>query len=215
MILLLSGGQDSTALLFHSLSRGIVNIHALTINYGQSHTREVEAACCVVAVAQLYFPKAKITHEVLNLGRNVLVQETGTDITPARNLLFLTIAANRCATVGESVIGIGACFNDATTFADCRPEFIAAARAPISLSLTGYPSGITILAPLIDKTKKEIVDICSEIVGCDEAIALSHTCYLGTDEPCMKCAACIARAAGFKAANKADPLWIRISQSRI
>lgn len=214
MILLLSGGQDSTALLFYAIKRGYGNIHALSINYGQTHQRELDAACRVVAVAQFYYPHAKITHEVLNVGRGVLKFRPQSDVIPVRNLFFLSIAANRCAALGHSVIGLGACLADAEAFADCRPAFVAAAGAAVVKSFDDAHEFITIVRPFIDKTKKEIIDICGDIAGCDEAIALSHTCYMGTDEPCTKCAACITRAAGFAAANKADPLWVRLSLAR-
>ncbi len=211
MILLLSGGQDSTALLFYALKRGYGNIHALSINYGQTHQRELDAACRVVAVAGFYYPHAKITHEVLNVGRGVLNFRPQTDIIPVRNLFFLSIAANRCATLGHSVIGIGVCGADSQTFADCRPAFVAAAGVAVSKSFDDTHEMITIVRPFIDKTKKEIIELCGDIAGCDDAIALSLTCYKGTDEPCQKCAACIARADGFAAAGKADPLWVRLS----
>ena len=213
MILLLSGGQDSTSLLFYCLDKGHRNIHAITMDYGQTHQQEINAACCVVAVATKNWPAANISHEIVNIGRAALRPKQGTDITPARNLLFIAIAANRCGVLGETVIGVGACLADAAVFADCRPAFVHAATAAVSLSFTDSATDITIMAPMIGKSKKQIIEICGTIAGCNEAIGLSHTCYKATDRPCMNCAACRARAAGFKAANTADPLWIRISST--
>ena len=55
-------------------------------------------------------------------------------------------------------------------------------------------------------TKKETVELAKDLPGCLEALASSHTCYMGQNPPCGKCHACILRQRGFDQAGISDPL---------
>ncbi|MDM7912220.1 MAG: 7-cyano-7-deazaguanine synthase, partial [Methanotrichaceae archaeon] len=59
-VLILSGGLDSTTLLYKMLSDGY-EVEALTFNYAQRHKKEID---CAKEIARLL----KIPHRVIDLG---------------------------------------------------------------------------------------------------------------------------------------------------
>lgn len=155
-LVVLSGGQDSTTCLALAVREyGAENVVALTIDYGQRHRRELDAA---VNVARLFGIRAP---EVLVLGSEILhgtspltdksaeleqyesfeqmdkiignrVEKT---FVPMRNALFLTLAANRAVCLGAEVIYTGVCQADNANYPDCRRVFITAQQHAINQAL--------------------------------------------------------------------------------
>ena len=78
VVLLLSGGQDSTTCLFWALANGASEVHALSVWYGQRHDAELRAASAVLEVAREFYPHAKLEHEQLKIG-NVLASTSPLD----------------------------------------------------------------------------------------------------------------------------------------
>lgn len=208
-IVLLSGGQDSTTALYWAKKKW-KNIKALSIMYGQRHWIELQSAKTIAKMAE-------VEHEELNLYQNTLrggfLLESG-EITaeyegiaptfvPARNLLFLAVAANRAYITGYYNIVIGVSQTDYSGYPDCREDFIRSFEDTI---WEGTRRHIVIHTPLMHKTKCETVKLASCMLGCMEALAHSHTCYNGEFPPCGKCPACVLRAKGFKEAEIEDPL---------
>jgi 7-cyano-7-deazaguanine synthase len=69
---------------------------------------------------------------------------------------------------------------------------------------------LKLLAPLMNMSKRETVELASSLPGCIDALAYSTTCYEGKVPPCLKCHSCLLRARGFEAAGIADPLLERL-----
>lgn len=141
-VVLLSGGLDSTTTLAYAISQGYETM-ALTVQYGQRHSRELDSAR---AVARHYGIKQ---HVVLDLDLSYLrtsaltssevevpvrdsAEGIGDEIpvtyVPARNILMLSLAAGLCETEGGEAIFIGANAVDYSGYPDCRPEFFRASR---------------------------------------------------------------------------------------
>ena len=208
-IVLFSGGQDSTTCLYKTLEE-FDEVKTLSINYGQRHQLELEAA-------RLISDMARVEHEILDLPQTVLKGgellskgfiEGVTDgiagtWVPMRNLLFLSIAANRAIVGDFDTIVIGVNQIDFSGYPDCRDSFLELAEMAIE---AGSERIITLYAPLLYCDKSSIVNIAKDIKGCWEALAYTHTCYNGLYPPCGKCAACILRAKGFAQAGFKDPL---------
>lgn len=194
-VVLLSGGLDSSVALFWAARTQPGALLAISVNYGQAHRRELDAAARVAALAgvrhrvvRLAFPWAPMAGPVL----------------PGRNTVLLTIAATHGATAsgGEPVsVVIGACAADAAGFPDCRPPFLAAASAALTAGL-GVP--ITVMAPFVDRSKADIVRAARELAAWD-AVAASWSCYEGGSLPCGACGACRYRSEGFVQAGEVDP----------
>ena len=225
-VVLLSGGQDSTTCLFWALNQGYDRVVCLSVWYGQRHDRELQAAKDVVAVAQALYPMATIEHEEARLGKvligssplvsdndlgkyeNVDALPGGVEPTfvPGRNVLFLTIAANRAARVGAETIITGVCEEDFGGYFDCRRVFIDAMEVALAQGFAGQDSWFTIETPLMNLSKADSVRLALDLPGCIEALAVSHTCYAGESPPCGKCHACHLRARGFDEAGYIDPI---------
>jgi 7-cyano-7-deazaguanine synthase len=223
-IIIFSGGQDSTTCLFIARELyGTKDIKAITIDYGQRHKCELEASwrICnmfgiereIISVPQilkgmspLINPDAKVEQYE---SYNQLPGGLENTFVPARNLLFLTIAANRAYVDGAEIIMTGVSQEDFGGYPDCRIEFIIQAGSTINEALEPAVP-IKIRTPLIYKSKKDTVEIAYGLgQDCMTALAYSHTCYNGQYPPCGKCHACLLRQKGFDEFGIEDPLISR------
>lgn len=219
MLVLLSGGQDSTTCLFWALCRrrsevGVVE--AVCFDYGQRHARaELEAAERIAELADVKLYRARISWgggalaSALTTDAPIETRPDGLPSTfvPGRNAVFLSMAAGLAAQNGHRSVVIGASAVDFSGYPDCRPDFIAAMSHALALAL-GVPD-FRIVAPLILESKASTVRMAREIAAdlprCWQAIGMSWTCYLGGAVPCGECPACVLRAKGFAEAGVADP----------
>lgn len=228
VLVVLSGGQDSTTVLFDALVRHSA-VHCVTFDYNQRHQHEVRAACSVITVAQTFYKRSAITHEVIELGAHVLhgtsplvssrpldQYEHWTQIpdgiektfVPMRNQLFLTIAANRAVEHRCSIVYAGMSQEDSGGYPDCRDGFVFTLNNAINQSLDGVWA-VELRCPLMHKTKAETVLWGMQLPGCMEALAFTHTAYDGAYPPTGKDHATLLRAKGFAEANVPDPLVVR------
>lgn len=223
VLVVLSGGQDSTTGLYYVKHRITPDIYAITFDYGQRHNREIHAAMTIGAMAGVR------SHSVVNVadvlgGTSPLVNpmvdvESYPDaaslpggiektFVPMRNALFLTIAANRAVINGCRTIVTGVSMEDYGGYPDCREEFIRATENMINTALgESVDRGINILTPLMHMSKADTVRLAASLPGCLEALQYSHTCYQGMHPPCGTCHACLLRAKGFAEAGVVDPLY--------
>lgn len=224
-LVVLSGGQDSTACLF--LARTMYDeVAAVTFDYGQRHRAEIAAAMNIAAVAGVKHEVVKVPGVLVGTSPLVSVSELeqykdwqslpgGLEKTfvPARNALFLVLAANRAYNMGATAIYTGVSADDYGGYPDCRPSFINAMQAALQLGL-GFDSDdpmsrITVQTPLIALNKKATVELMMVLPGCYGATGLSHTAYDGAYPPLGKDHATLLRAKGFELAGIPDPLIVR------
>ena len=190
------------------------SVTALTIDYGQRHRVELDAA---QAVAE----KLADRHIVLPLdlrvfGGSALTSDIdvpkegvgeGIPVTyvPARNTIFLSLALGLAEASGARDMFIGVNALDYSGYPDCRPEFVAEFQrlANVATKAGVEGEGIRIHTPLLHMTK---ADIASEAQRLGLDAALSHSCYDPVDgRHCGKCDACRLRAKGFADAGLEDP----------
>lgn len=215
-LVVLSGGQDSTTCLYWAIDRfGSGSVSAVTFDYGQRHRIELDAAASIASLAG-------VPHTVLPIdtfaaiGGNALVDadlEPGgqasqaanlpNTFVPGRNLIFLTFAAAWAWQRDIRHLVTGVAQTDYSGYPDCRQATIDALREALR---KGMESGVEIHTPLMHLSKKETV-LLADRLGALDALALSHTCYLGERPPCGRCEACRLRARGFEEAGIEDPLF--------
>lgn len=215
-VVLFSGGLDSTTVLAMVLARGD-EVYPLTIGYGQRHRVEVEKARRILEKYDLSAKAREVTIDLSFLASSSLTN-TGLSVpdtasaaipntyVPARNLLFLSLAAAYAEDIGATRIAIGVNALDYSGYPDCRPEFIDAFNRTLAVGTKAGidGTGIVIEAPLIDLSKKDIVRL-GRGLGVDHA--LTHSCYApdDADRACGVCDSCRLRLKGFAEAGLTDP----------
>ena len=214
-VVLLSGGLDSAVALYVAKQAGH-EVHAISFDYGQRHNKELN---CAKAIAQ----KAGVaSHNIVTLNldlwggssltdksmsvENGDVNRTDIPVTyvPARNMVFLSIAASLAEAKGARHIYIGVSQVDYSGYVDCRREFINAMQEAINKgTVMGAEKGetITIHAPFINMTKSQEITLGQEL-GVD--FGLTWSCYRGGDKPCGTCDSCLLRAKAFEEAGIED-----------
>jgi 7-cyano-7-deazaguanine synthase len=222
-VCLLSGGLDSSTCLAVA-KRGGFETYALSFDYGQRHKIELEAAARVAKaigvadhrVAKLdlrMFGGSALTSDIeVPKQRPAEEMSTGIPITyvPARNTIFLSLALAWAEVLHAQDIFIGVNALDYSGYPDCRPEFLHAFERMANLATKAGVEGrmkLTIHAPLIDKSKADIVRLAGEL---NLDLSLTHSCY-DPDEagrPCGACDSCRLRAKGFSEAGMHDPLFL-------
>ncbi len=220
-MVLFSGGVDSTTCLGMAVEKyGRENVIALSVSYGQKHTKEIEAAG---KIAQYY----KVEHLSLDLEKifaysdcsllshsteevpqetyaEQLAQTDGKPVStyvPFRNGLFLASAASIALSKDCEVIYYGAHADDAAgnAYPDCSDAFNKAMNEAIYL---GSGKQVHIEAPFVNWTKAEVV---KEGLRLKVPYELTWSCYEGKDKPCGVCGTCRDRAEAFRANGVEDP----------
>jgi 7-cyano-7-deazaguanine synthase len=212
-VVLVSGGLDSVTALAMAQSQGF-DCHALTVDYGQRHRSELDAAKRVTQAAGV--PLKALPLDLRAIGGSALtddidVPEDGTSgipvtYVPARNTIMLSLALAHAEVLGANDIFIGVNAVDYSGYPDCRPEFIAAYQQMARLATKAGVEGrqMTIHTPLIDLTKAEIIRSGIEL-GIDYSTTVS--CYQADEDgrACGACDSCRIRREGFRSAGVPDP----------
>ncbi|MDX8392317.1 MAG: 7-cyano-7-deazaguanine synthase QueC [Mariprofundaceae bacterium] len=217
-VILLSGGLDSSTALAWAVKEKGWRCYTLAFDYGQRHRIELEASKRVAASFDV------LEHRVLrvdlaSIGGSALTsdiavpkdQQESNSIpityVPARNLIFLSMAAAFAEASMASRLVIGANIVDYSGYPDCRPEFFTSFAHTLKLGTRAGVEGCNtqIETPLIDLKKSEIIAMGLKL-GLD--YSLTHSCYDPTADghPCGHCDSCLYRRSGFNDLGMADPL---------
>lgn len=213
-VVLLSGGLDSTVLsakLADDLGR--VNVDAVSIDYGQGHRRELDAAAEVAK-------HLGIRHDVVDLSglgkllRSALTTEglavphghyaadnMAATVVPNRNAILLMIAVGVAASRGHWYVATAVHAGDHPVYPDCRPEFIEAASAAATAGTAGM-GDVKIMAPFSDMSKADIVAAGAAIKA---PLSATWSCYGRGRLHCGRCGTCVERAEAFDLAGVSDP----------
>ncbi len=218
-VVLLSGGLDSATVLAMARAEGWT-CHALSVDYGQRHRAELEAAARVaralgaaehrvVSVSLGSFGGSALTDPSIGVPTR---PSAGIPVTyvPARNTVLLALALACAEVVEADAIFTGANAVDYSGYPDCRPEYLAAferlANLATKRAVEGHP--IAVRSPIVELSKAQIVRRGTAL-GVDYALTVS--CYDADAEglACGRCDACRLRRDGFAAAGLADPTRYR------
>lgn len=215
-VVLLSGGLDSAVALSVAKSDGH-EVYALSFDYGQRHSRELRSARAVAERAGV------AAHHVVSLkldswGGSALtdsrinvedgdVNRTDIPVTyvPARNMVFLSVAASLAEAIGAQHIYIGVSQVDYSGYVDCRRVFIDAMQQAVNkgtVMCAERGQSITIHAPFIEMTKAQEIALGLKL-GVD--FGLTWSCYRGGERPCGTCDSCKLRAKAFAETGISDP----------
>ncbi|MFO1532403.1 MAG: 7-cyano-7-deazaguanine synthase QueC [Thermoplasmatota archaeon] len=217
-VVLLSGGLDSCTAAAWAQAEGY-EVFALSFDYGQRHKRELASARAVAKALRvkahhvLQVPLGSLGASALT-DKRIAVPDAGPSdaigsripvtYVPARNTIFLAFALGFAEVVEAGAIVIGANALDYSGYPDCRPEYLAAFERMANLATKAGVEGrrLSVLAPLLHRTKSEIVQMAVELGA---PLARTWSCYRGGTAPCGRCESCVLRRRGFAEAGVADP----------
>jgi 7-cyano-7-deazaguanine synthase len=165
-VVLLSGGLDSMVCAALAREAGY-EVVALTVDYGQRHRVELEAAKAIAA--DLAERHVVLPLDLRAFGGSALTSDVavpkdgvgeGIPVTyvPARNTIFLSLALGLAEASGSRDLFVGVNALDYSGYPDCRPEFVAAFEGLANLATKAgvEGQGFHIHAPLQDMTKADI-----------------------------------------------------------
>ena len=215
---LLSGGLDSATVLAIARAEGY-ECHCLTVDYGQRHRIELQAAR-TVARALGAASHREVRVDLRAIGGSALTDAIAVPkdrqpdpsrapatYVPARNSVLLALLLGLAEVSGAADLFIGANAVDYSGYPDCRPHFIEAFERLANLAtVAGTERGVRfhVHAPLLELTKAEIIRR-GLALGVD--YSLTHSCYdpVPSGAACGRCEACMLRRLGFEEVGIADP----------
>lgn len=211
MVVLVSGGLDSSVLLADLRARGHT-LHALSFHYGAKHNRRELAAARRLCrrldvpwrLARLDFMRRLYVSHLLEGGgaiphghyADAVMRQT---VVPFRNGVMLAAAAGYAESVGASAVAIAAHGGDHAIYPDCRPAFLRAMGAAMRL---GSYAHIALRAPYLKRSKGDLVTLGARL-GVD--FAATWSCYEGGRWHCGACGTCVERREAFQHAGIDDP----------
>jgi 7-cyano-7-deazaguanine synthase len=213
-VCLLSGGMDSTVAAVWASKR--YEIYGLHVGYGQKaalrERRSAEEVARRLGAREFRITEIPFLQE---LGGSALTDarlaiptgaissgEIPITQVPFRNGILLSLAVAWAEAIDARAVVIGAVEEDSSGYPDCREQFLIALERAVEMG-TKPDRDIRIVAPLVHKTKGDIVRLGAELGAPFDA---SWSCYAEGPKPCNECESCLLRAKGFREAGIVDPL---------
>jgi 7-cyano-7-deazaguanine synthase len=213
-VVAVSGGMDSCVTA--AIASEKYNLAFIHVNYGQrTETRELKA---FHDIADFYNAERKMVIDLGHLAKiggssltdktieitkaDLLSHEVPTSYVPFRNANILSACVSWAEVIGAEAIFIGAVFEDASGYPDCRPQFYEAFEKMVDLG-TRPETKIKIVTPIINFSKADIV---KKGIILRAPLQLTWSCYQSEDEACGVCDSCAFRLRGFQQAGVEDPI---------
>jgi len=209
-VVCLSGGADSATMLYFAMTQ-CNDVHAISIDYGQRHIKELECAKKLCKINNI--PHTIIPFNLTVFGGSPLTDHTidvpsqadqsqAATVVPYRNTFIAVIAAAYCKANDCNVIYMGSTYEDLANYEDCRPVFFDTLQK--TLLLGGTIHDLEIRTPFITARKEQIIRLGYH--SFNVPYEDTWTCYAGQEEPCMVCDACRERLESFRLNGIRDPL---------
>ncbi len=216
VIILASGGIDSLTVIAAAISEGKLPV-ILSFDYGQTNKIELE----FLKKSLKQFPNYnKILHKIAKIDFSFLLDEESfssslidqrvrvkkynnleelpnivpNTYVPARNTIFISYAFGLAENLNITKIYLGIHKQDAPNYPDCTLKY---SKAIHNLGQTGFKNKISVITPLINMNKVQIVELGKKL-GVDYSNTLS--CYEPiNDKACHACHSCLIRDDALKA----------------
>lgn len=209
VVAVLSGGLDSTTMVYDALNRDIQVKRLISFNYGQRHKRELIFASKTAFLLNLPHTtidlwSSGLTEALLPSGSALITDTRVPDghysegsmkatVVPNRNMIMIAIAGGIAVAENVNAVLIGVHSGDHAIYPDCRPHFIETVGHALVAGNIGFGSldqRLGVLAPYIDTDKAHIARIAFEL-----GVPLEDTwsCYKGGDVHCGRCGTCVER----------------------
>ena len=209
-VILLSGGIDSVTTLYFAKSQNYKST-AIIFDYGQRHRREIDSAKYIAKLTKTDYYLIRSSFPWVNSSltkNNIKVaqdRKLGQRVIPltyvsGRNIIFLSYGFSLAESIKAQSVFLGAHVQDYSGYPDCRPEFLNNFQTAANSGMKS--TKIRIVAPLINKSKREIIRM-----GLDLGVPFEKTwsCYVGERRPCLRCDSCRFRIQAFTDLGMKDP----------
>jgi 7-cyano-7-deazaguanine synthase len=205
-IVVFSGGQDSTTLMFWAREQ-FMNVTGVSFAYGQRHSDEIRCAadiCEKHGFAHHVFDMSllgalapnSLTRGDMDVQKEAVEGEVPNTVVDGRNMLFITFAAVFAKQMGVEDIVVGVSQSDFSGYPDCRDVFIKSLNVTLNLSMD---YGFRIHTPLMWLDKKMTWKLADDLGVMDVIKDETLTCYNGIrGRGCMECPACFLRNRGLE-----------------
>jgi len=212
IVVVYSGGIDSFTMLNKYVEENKMEVHAITFNYNQRHSKEIDYAkkvcdiLCInhkivdVSTINQLLKGSSLTDDISIPEGHYKEESMKSTVVPNRNMIFLSLGAGYGASIGAKYIAIGVHSGDHAIYPDCKPEFIY--RMNEVMQISDY-NPLRLLTPYLMSSKAYIIKKGLEL-GLDYANA--WTCYNGRENACGKCGSCVERLEAFEKAGMKDPI---------
>jgi len=212
VVCILSGGMDSTTLLWDLVKEGHT-VEAVSFFYGQRHAGELQSALwqCkklgvdhrvvdLKSVFSLLSPGSALLDNDVDVPHGHYAAESmKATVVPNRNMIFLSAAIGRAVALKYDAVAYGAHAGDHTIYPDCRPTFAYLMKA--AASICDWHS-VKVHTPYLYWGKHDIV-------ARGHALGVPYektwSCYEGNVIHCGKCGTCVERMEAFELAGVRDP----------
>ena len=202
-VVILSGGLDSTTVLYKLLSEIDTEVVALSFNYGQKASHELD---CAKEICELN----NVEHHIFDISSildllkwSSLIDDDKSNVydphdtvVPSRNTILLELATAFAISNDCDAVYYGAIKGDVQDYPDTTPLFVEKINELNKVNNYKY---IPIYAPLVDMEKYEVV---LEAMKLNVPIDMTWSCYVSTEEPCGECFSCRARIEAIEQAKK-------------
>lgn len=213
-VVAVSGGMDSCVTV--AIANQTYRLALIHINYGQrTETRELKSFHDIAdfynAEKRLvidfgHFTKiggSSLTDKSIEVAKADLEnKEIPSSYVPFRNANILSACVSWAEVISAGAVFIGAVYEDASGYPDCRPQFFDAFEKMVDLG-TKPETKIKIETPIIHYSKADIVKKGIELKA---PLNLTWSCYQNEDEACGVCDSCAFRLRGFQQADVEDPI---------
>lgn len=211
VVVVYSGGMDSTVMLYQLLEQGVNVKGALSIDYGQKHRKELGRAaeiCQTLGVnhrtadlrsISTLFGKSSLTNSCEAVPEGHYEEDSmKSTVVPNRNMILLSIATAWAISLEAEAVAYAAHGGDHAIYPDCREDFAAALNKAIELCDWHE---VRLYRPFVSLSKAEIV---SEGTRLGVPFAQTWSCYKGEDLHCGCCGTCVERREAFHLAGVTD-----------
>lgn len=216
IIVSLSGGLDSAVLMYQLIAEGH-EVKAISIDYGQRHHRELDAAANLCHIKGIehrianmlpirpFLAGSSQTSDEIEVPKGHYEDESmKLTVVPNRNMILLAVATAWAVSLKYDAVAYAAHAGDHAIYPDCRPEFAEAMAK--AMELCDYQP-IKLLRPFVGMTKADIV-----LMGHRAKVPFAKTwsCYQGLEYHCGECGTCVERKEAFLKATVKDPTLYQV-----
>ncbi|MCE9687689.1 7-cyano-7-deazaguanine synthase QueC [Shewanella sp. AS16] len=206
-VVVFSGGQDSTTCLIQALGQ-YDEVHAITFDYGQRHSQEIQVAKDLTAELKIKSHKvmdvsllnelaiSALTRDAIPVSHELMDNGLPNTFVPGRNILFLTLAGIYAYQLGADAIITGVCETDFSGYPDCRNDFVKAMESAL---VQGMDRKLEIVTPLMWLNKAQTWALADKYQQLELVRNRTLTCYNGViGDGCGDCPACLLRRRGLE-----------------